>query len=54
MLSMTNDSIDQWKLKQERVSKDYDEVINKQTSLEKEIETYRNLLEGTMKTMVDV
>lgn len=45
--------IDQWKLKQERVSKDYDEVINKQTSLEKEIETYRNLLEGTMKTMVD-
>nr|ACF75526.1 filament protein [Philodina roseola] len=45
--------IDQLKTKQERVSKDYDEVITKQSSLEKEIETYRNLLEGTMKTVVD-
>lgn len=45
--------IDQLKSKQERVTKDYDEVITKQSSLEKEIETYRNLLEGTMKTVVD-
>jgi len=45
--------INQLKLKQERISKDYEEVITKQSSLEKEIETYRNLLEGTMKTVVD-
>jgi hypothetical protein len=45
--------INQLKVKQERIAKDYDDVITKQTSLEKEIETYRNLLEGTMKPVVD-
>ena len=50
---LQQNEIDQMKLKQERISKDYEEVITKQTSLEKEIETYRNLLEGTMKTVVD-
>ena len=50
---MQQNEIEQLKVKQERVTKDYDDVISKQTSLEKEIETYRNLLEGTMKTVVD-
>lgn len=50
---MQQNEIEQLKSKQERVAKDYDDVISKQTSLEKEIETYRNLLEGTMKTVVD-
>jgi hypothetical protein len=50
---LQQNEINQLKLKQERISKDYEEVITKQTSLEKEIDTYRNLLEGTMKTVVD-
>ena len=50
---MQQNEIEQLKVKQERVAKDYEEVISKQTSLEKEIETYRNLLEGTMKPVVD-
>lgn len=50
---MQQNEIEQLKVKQERVTKDYEEVISKQTSLEKEIETYRNLLEGTMKPVVD-
>ena len=45
--------LNQLKLKQERIAKDYEDVITKQSSLEKEIETYRNLLEGTMKPVVD-
>ena len=45
--------INQWKLKHEKITKDYDDVISKQISLEQEIETYRNLLEGTMKPVVD-
>ncbi|CAF0844054.1 unnamed protein product [Rotaria sp. Silwood1] len=45
--------INQWKLKHEKITKDFEDVTNKQTSLEQEIETYRNLLEGTMKPVVD-
>ncbi|CAF2563706.1 unnamed protein product [Rotaria sp. Silwood2] len=45
--------INQWKLKHEKITKDYEDVISKQLSLEQEIETYRNLLEGTMKPVVD-
>ncbi|CAF1627663.1 unnamed protein product [Adineta ricciae] len=50
---LQQNEIDQLKSKQERIARDYDDVITKQTSLEKEIETYRNLLEGTMKSVVD-
>jgi hypothetical protein len=50
---LQQNEINQLKLKQEKISKDYEDVITKQTSLEKEIDTYRNLLESTMKPVVD-
>jgi hypothetical protein len=50
---MQQNQINQFKLQHERTSQDYEDVISKQTSLEQEIETYRNLLEGTMKPVVD-
>jgi hypothetical protein len=50
---LQQNEINQFKLKHEKTNVHYEEVITKQTSLEKEIETYRNLLEGTMKPVVD-
>lgn len=45
--------INQMRLKHEKTNDDYEEVITKQTTLEKEISTYRNLLEGKMKPVID-
>jgi hypothetical protein len=50
---LQQNKINQLKLKYEKTTDDYEEVITKQTTLEKEIETYRNLLEGTMKPVID-
>ena len=41
------------KARHEKIAQDYEDVVTKQTSLEKEIQTYSNLLEGTMKPVVD-
>jgi hypothetical protein len=50
---LQQNKINQFKLKHEKTIIEYEEVLTKQTTLEKEIETYRNLLEGTMKPVVD-
>ena len=50
---LQENEINQLKVRHEKISQDHDEVMSKQLSLEKEIETYRNLLEGTMKSVVD-
>lgn len=46
-----DDILNQWRTKHEQMTKDYDDGILKQTSLENEIDTYRNLLEGAMKSV---
>lgn len=53
MEQMQQNEITQMRAHHERATQDYDDVLSKQTTLEKEIETYRNLLEGTMKPVVD-
>ena len=50
---LQENEINQLKVRHEKISQEHDEVMSKQLSLEKEIETYRNLLEGTMKSVVD-
>jgi hypothetical protein len=50
---LQQNQINQFKLKHEKTKKNYDEVITRQITLEKEIGTYRNLLEGTMKPVID-
>jgi hypothetical protein len=50
---LQQNQINQFRLKHEKTTKEYEDVVSKQTTLEKEIETYRNLLEGTMKPVVD-
>ena len=41
------------KARHEKIAQDYEDVVTKQTSLEREIQTYSNLLEGTMQPVVD-
>ncbi|CAF0816737.1 unnamed protein product, partial [Didymodactylos carnosus] len=53
MDSKQNDELNELREKQDRMSQEFDDVTLKQTSLEKEINTYRDLLEGTLKTVVD-
>jgi hypothetical protein len=48
---LQKNEINQLNLRHEKIRQDYDDVISKQSSLEKEIDIYRHMLEGTMKSV---
>ncbi|CAF3361026.1 unnamed protein product [Rotaria socialis] len=53
ILQAQEDLMNKMKLKHENMTKDYENVLSKQLSLENEIATYGNLLDGIMKPVVD-